>query len=298
MTGKLVVMASGSGTNLQAIIRAVEEGRLNAEIVGVIVNRRNARARERALRAGLPVDFRPLSPYLHTGVGGEPSGGHAQASGSASPGSASPGSASPGSASPGDLTDASRSGAADEEPRSDRTTGVAVGPVACDGPGPEDWSRSPGRCRYDADLAEAVSKYTPDLVILAGWMHLLSSAFLNRFPDRVLNLHPALPGRFPGASAIDDAWAAYLAGCIKRTGVMVHYVPDHGIDSGPVIVSEPVPIHPDDTVDTLRARIHGVEHRLIVQAIAAVLAGSTDPTDPIECRHAANQREHAAELSH
>ena len=74
-----------------------------------------------------------------------------------------------------------------------------------------------------------------ELVVLAGWMRLLSLAFLSRFPGQVINLHPALPGMFPGAHAIDDALAAYTRGEITHTGVMVHRVPDEGVDNGPVL---------------------------------------------------------------
>ena len=112
---------------------------------------------------------------------------------------------------------------------------------------------------------------TPDLVVLAGWMHLLSSSFLARFPKRVINLHPALPGQFPGSDAIADAWEAFRAGRISRTGVMVHYVPDEGVDSGPPIASVEVAITPGDTLEALRQRIRAVEHELIVRAIAETL---------------------------
>ena len=122
-----------------------------------------------------------------------------------------------------------------------------LSPYLADAPEPAE-----ARRRYDAALAGAVAQTDPDLVVLAGWMHLLSSAFLDRFPNRVINLHPALPGQFPGPSAIADAWAAYQAGLIDRTGAMVHYVPDEGVDDGPVIASVEVPIHADDTVEALR----------------------------------------------
>src|SRR5690606_26848550 len=88
--------------------------------------------------------------------------------------------------------------------------------------------RDAGRSReeYDADLAELVLEAKPDWVVLAGWMHILSDAFLRHFPYRVVNLHPALPGQFPGANAITEALEAFQAGRIKKTGVMVHLVPD------------------------------------------------------------------------
>ena len=108
-------------------------------------------------------------------------------------------------------------------------------------------------------------------MVLAGWMHLLSSSFLDRFPNRVINLHPALPGQFPGSDAIADAWEAFQAGRVTGTGVMVHYVPDEGVDDGPPIASVEVPIHAGDTLEVLRRRIHEAEHELIVSAVAQVL---------------------------
>jgi len=124
-----------------------------------------------------------------------------------------------------------------------------------------------GRQAYDADLAALLQRYGAEWVVLAGWMHVLSDAFLRHFPGRVINLHPALPGEFPGTHAIERAWAAYQRGEIRRTGVMVHLVPDEAVDAGPVLVQEEVPILPGDTLETLEARIHQVEHRLLVQAI-------------------------------
>ena len=216
MTGRLVVMASGAGTNLGAILDAIAEGRLDAEVAGVIINRRGAGARLRAERAGVPVHYWPLSPY------------RAQAR----------------------ATAGSR-------------------PMTATASGESGWDRTVDRRRYDADL---VARAEPDLVVLAGWMHLLSSTFLERFPNRVINLHPALPGQFPGADVIADAWEAFEAGGISRTGAMVHYVPDEGVDDGPPVASAEVPIHPGDTLEVLRRRIHEVEHDLIVSAIAQVLA--------------------------
>ena len=96
------------------------------------------------------------------------------------------------------------------------------------------------RAEYDADLAALVSEYAPDWVVLAGWMHILSEEFLARFPNRVVNLHPALPGQFPGAHAIDDALAAFGRGEIDQTGVMVHLVPDARVDEGPVLAQQAV----------------------------------------------------------
>lgn len=119
---------------------------------------------------------------------------------------------------------------------------------------------------YDADLAEQVRGYQPDLIVLAGWMHVLSPAFLNHFPQRVINLHPALPGEFAGVGAIERAFEAYQRGQITHSGCMVHYtVPQ--VDAGPVIAQTIVPIFDDDTLETFEARMHAAEHRLIVEAV-------------------------------
>jgi len=119
---------------------------------------------------------------------------------------------------------------------------------------------------YDARLAEAVAGFAPDFVVLAGWMRMLSMAFLGRFPGRVINLHPALPGEFPGTHSIERA----LAAGVERTGVMVHYVPDEGMDNGPVIATTEVPILPDDTLDSLSERVHAAERTLLVNALRAL----------------------------
>lgn len=132
--------------------------------------------------------------------------------------------------------------------------------------------REAGRSReeYDADLAARVATYEPDLIVLAGWMHILSATFLDQFPEQVINLHPALPGHFAGMHAIERAYESFLEGTIDSTGVMVHHVVPE-IDAGPVIVQEEVPIHANDSLDDLETRIHTTEHRLIVSAIRQIL---------------------------
>jgi phosphoribosylglycinamide formyltransferase 1 len=125
------------------------------------------------------------------------------------------------------------------------------------------------RSTYDARLADAVAAWDPDYIVLAGWMRMLSMAFLGRFPGRVINLHPALPGQFPGTHAIERA----LQAGIERTGVMVHYVPDEGMDDGPVIATAEVEILPDDTIDTLSERVHATERILLVGALAELCKG-------------------------
>lgn len=131
---------------------------------------------------------------------------------------------------------------------------------------------------YDAELAQQVASFAPDLIVLAGWMHVLSPAFLDCFPGRVLNLHPALPGQFVGTHAIQHAFEAFQRGEIDHTGVMVHWVVPE-VDAGPVIASAEVPIEPGDTLDDLEARIHAVEHRLLVEAIALVGRQAEDASE-------------------
>ena len=192
---RLAILISGSGSNLQAIIDAVQAGRLDAQIAVVISNRREAYGLVRAERAGIPTLYFPLKRYR----------------------------------------DAGRS-----------------------------------REEYDADLAEQIAVHVPDLIVLAGWMHIVSPAFLARFQNHILNLHPALPGQFPGMHAIQRAHEAYQRGEISHTGIMAHWaVPE--VDAGAVIKTTEVPIHPTDTLEDLEARIHAAEHDLLVDAIRSVI---------------------------
>jgi phosphoribosylglycinamide formyltransferase 1 len=111
--------------------------------------------------------------------------------------------------------------------------------------------------REERDLLMAtwLEEHGIDLVVLAGYMQLLSKPFLDRFPQRIVNVHPSLLPAFPGAHAIEDA----LAAGVETTGVTVHFV-DEGMDTGPVIRQEPVPVEPRAT---LEERLHAVEHRLL-----------------------------------
>ncbi len=123
---------------------------------------------------------------------------------------------------------------------------------------------------FDVELAGLVAAYEPDLIVLAGWMLILGEGFLDRFPNMVINLHPAMPGAFPGTGAIERAHAAFGRGEIKRTGVMVHRVISE-VDAGPVVTMEPVPIFPGESVAELEERVHLVEHNLIVAAVDLLL---------------------------
>lgn len=195
---RLVILISGSGSNLQAILDAVDDGRITAVPTLVVSNRQDAYGLVRAEKAGLSTAYFPFKPYREAGKSRED---------------------------------------------------------------------------YDADLAELIRPYHPDLIILAGWMHILSAAFLQHFPNRVINLHPALPGQFAGTHAIQRAYEAYQRGEIIHTGCMVHHtIPE--VDAGPVIAQAEVPILPGDSLADLEERMHRAEHMLLVTAVQTVLASS------------------------
>jgi phosphoribosylglycinamide formyltransferase-1 len=120
------------------------------------------------------------------------------------------------------------------------------------------------RAERDLVLAGWLEEHGVELVVLAGYMHLLTPPFLQRFPGRVVNVHPSLLPRFPGAHPIEDA----LAAGVDVTGVTVHYV-DDGVDTGPVIEQEEVPVEPRAT---LVERIHATEHRLLPEVVTKLCA--------------------------
>ncbi len=132
-----------------------------------------------------------------------------------------------------------------------------------------------GREARDRRLADVVAKTRPGLIVLAGWMSILTSTFLDRFPDRVINLHPSLLPAFPGMRPIPDA----LEWGVRYTGVTVHYA-EEVVDGGPPILQEPVPVLYGDTQESLRERIREVEHRLVPQAVGLFAEGrvTRDPT--------------------
>lgn len=195
MRKRLVVLVSGSGTNLQALLDAAKGGEMPASIVLVVSNRREAYGLTRAREAGVPALYFPLRPFREAGQ---------------------------------------------------------------------------TRADYDAALAAAIQPYAPDLIVLAGWMHILSPAFLNEFPNRVINLHPALPGQYAGTHAIQRAYEAYRRGEISHSGCIVHVVVPE-VDAGPVIGQRVVPLHPTDTLADFEARMHAAEHELIVTATRQAL---------------------------
>lgn len=181
-------MASGNGSNVQAVLDACAAGTLPAQVVAVVSDQADAHALVRADRHGVP--------------------------------------------------------------------GVHVG-------------RRQGETRadYDARLADVVAGFAPDRVVLLGWMRILTMNFLGWFPGGIVNLHPALPGELPGTHAIERAHAEFLAGTRTRTGVMVHLVPDEGVDEGPVLATVDVPIRPGDTLTHLEQRMHTAEHLLLVDTL-------------------------------
>ena len=124
--------------------------------------------------------------------------------------------------------------------------------------------RYPDRAARDREMADWLQLRGVDLVVLAGYMHLLTPSFLSRFPDRIVNVHPSLLPEFPGAHAIDDA----LAAGVKTTRVTVHYV-DDGLDTGAVIRQELVAVEPRES---LVERIHAVEHRILPEVVAELCA--------------------------
>ena len=129
-------------------------------------------------------------------------------------------------------------------------------------------SKGRGREEHDADVIAALQSSKADLVILAGYMRLLSPKFIHAFPHRILNIHPSLLPAFPGV----DAQRQALEYGVKVTGCTVHFVDEH-LDHGPIIVQKTVPVMGNDTVETLSARILEQEHLAYSEAIAAVIAG-------------------------
>jgi phosphoribosylglycinamide formyltransferase-1 len=122
------------------------------------------------------------------------------------------------------------------------------------------------RAARDAAMAAWLETQGVEVVVLAGYMHILTSAFLDRFPQRVLNVHPSLLPDFPGAHAV----AEQLAAGVTESGATVHIV-DEGVDSGPILLQERVPVRPGDTEESLHARIKEVEHRLLPLAVEEFL---------------------------
>jgi phosphoribosylglycinamide formyltransferase 1 len=130
------------------------------------------------------------------------------------------------------------------------------------------------RAAWEERLADAVASHDVDIVVLAGFMRIVSGAFLARWPDRVVNVHPSLLPAFRGADAVGDA----LTAGVLVTGVTVHLV-DELVDHGPILAQEAVDVLPDDTRESLHARIHPVEHRLLPRAVDLLARGRVRVVD-------------------
>jgi phosphoribosylglycinamide formyltransferase len=131
------------------------------------------------------------------------------------------------------------------------------------------------REKYDADLANLVLQDQPDLVVCAGWMHILAPSFLDPLAARnvaIINLHPALPGQYDGAGAIGRAYNDFINGKLEddTTGIMVHYVISE-VDRGDPIVVRKIKCQPSETLDELEARVHKEEHQLILEGTALAI---------------------------
>jgi len=125
-----------------------------------------------------------------------------------------------------------------------------------------DHTAHPDRVAFDALLADEIERHRPDLVVLAGYMRILSAAFIARFEGRLLNIHPSLLPMFPGLKTHERA----LAEGVKVHGCTVHFV-TADLDHGPIVIQAAVPVRADDAPDTLAARVLAQEHRIYPQAI-------------------------------
>ncbi len=124
------------------------------------------------------------------------------------------------------------------------------------------------RVTFDRALDECLTSHKIDLVVLAGFMRILTEGFVKKYYGRLINIHPALLPAFPGAHAIKDVWDAKA----KETGVTVHFV-DSGVDTGPIILQSKIPVLPGDTLETLESRIHEGEYKIYPEALKIVISG-------------------------
>ena len=187
------VLASGRGSNLQAIIDAIEAGKLAARIAVVISNKKDAQALERARRHGVADVFLDPAPYK---------------------------------------------------------------------------DRPDSREAYDRAVLDVLRKHNVELVALAGYMKIVTRVLIDAYPNRIMNIHPALLPSFPGLNAQQQA----LAWGVKVSGCTVHFVTE-GVDIGPIIRQATVPVQENDTVETLEARILAEEHRIYPEAIQLFAEG-------------------------
>ncbi|OAA48813.1 phosphoribosylglycinamide formyltransferase [Cordyceps fumosorosea ARSEF 2679] len=211
---RITVMASGFGSNFQALIDGIASGSLpHSCIISLITNRKSAHATARADQAGIPWEYFNL---ISNGF--------------------------------------QKKGESDEAQIAE------------------------ARRRYDAALAAKIlaapEDRRPELIVLAGWMYVFSPSFLDPIDKagiRIINLHPAMPGEFDGANAIERAFAAFQAGTLARTGIMAHYVIAE-VDRGAPILVQEIPCRQGEALEGLKERMHAQEHALIVNATAKVAA--------------------------
>jgi len=128
--------------------------------------------------------------------------------------------------------------------------------------------RKKSREDFEADILDVLQQYKVEWVVLAGFMRVLTAKFLSAYHQRVLNIHPSLLPAFPGINAQQQA----LDYPVKITGATVHFV-DTGMDTGPIIIQESVPVYTDDDISSLKTRILAVEHKILPQALQLAVAG-------------------------
>ncbi len=131
-----------------------------------------------------------------------------------------------------------------------------------------DWRSFPDRGAFTSAVCDAVESHGCTYMVLAGFMRILAAEAVERFPGRILNIHPSLLPSFPGAHAVEEA----LAHGVKVTGITIHVV-DELVDNGPILAQAPVEVQDDDDADTLHARIQAVEHRLYPRVVADFVLG-------------------------
>ena len=125
-----------------------------------------------------------------------------------------------------------------------------------------DRKRFESKAAFEAEIRRHLKRAKIDFLLLAGFMKILSPEFVRAYPKKILNIHPALLPQFPGAHAIKEAWEAK----VKKTGVTVHFV-DEGVDTGPVILQREVAIDADETLESLKKKIHDVEYKIYPEAL-------------------------------
>jgi phosphoribosylglycinamide formyltransferase 1 len=121
-------------------------------------------------------------------------------------------------------------------------------------------------------LEENISHYNPDLIVLAGFMKILPSSFVQKFSPRIINIHPSILPNFPGAHAVRDA----LASGAKETGTTIHIV-DEGVDTGPILGQQSLPVFPSDDEASLHERIKVLERKLLVETIQSLAQNQLEP---------------------